>query len=232
MIKKYLLPIIALSAISLAPSAFATAVVSSVNLTPTSQTSLDTGNLTSDSTAFILKENSGVSLATDLIVGGSGTYNQQDFQNGVITPTTILAGTVVDSYLLHFNPSSSSQTTISGSVSFDGIILGVIYSKNTDANNGNIVGLAATDPLYALPLSSYPTSGGRGIFDDATDSYGFVFNSGTLNFTFSGSSTALDEIRILVDPVPEPIHYVMAGVAALVLFAIYRSRETTSEVEV
>jgi hypothetical protein len=222
-----------LSVVTVISLAHASSVTGTVGITETTATDLTAGQVESDSQAFYLVEQQGVTLGSDLSVGAAGTYDQA---NQPTFAGSIPAGSVVDSYLLHFDPvgsSGGSQQTVLGSITFDQAVLGVIFSRNAGPNGE--IGLNATDDsvnFFGLAGTTYPTGSGlRGIFDDASDGYSFFASGNTLSFAFSGLNNSLDEIRVLVDStgavsaIPEPIHYMMMVVSALIAFAIYRSKK-------
>ncbi len=113
-------------------------------------TSVKLGDLESNDNAVIFAESSGFLLtdnvSVDLAVPGtiSGGGNPLP---GVMLPSR----TVVDSFYIHFDPvgSPSSPVLVSGSVTFNSEILGIIISKNR---------LNLTDNLLGVPDTSYPSN--------------------------------------------------------------------------
>ncbi|MDY6805861.1 MAG: PKD domain-containing protein [Cyanobacteriota bacterium] len=101
---------------------------------------------------------------------------------------TISAGTTVNSYLLHFNPSKKNQKT-SGYVTFDEDILGLMVSKS---------GLNNTDNKFGLS-GSYSTQLKRGIINEkGNDSVTLSSNRRKLDVDLL-AGTAVDQIRIFTE---------------------------------
>lgn len=129
----------------------------------------------------------------------------------------IPAGTVVNSYLVHFDPLGAGFATVSGSVFFDPgeMIIGV--QTHTPL-------LYTTDAMLGHPLAGYP-----GVFDAFR---GFEtlpgIDSMTLPPTMDSASFTLfaelgvDHARIITLPVPEPSTF--AALAALATLSAIRRR--------
>jgi PEP-CTERM motif len=146
---------------------------------------------TSNTTAFIWSERTNLTLASNIAVDMTtpGTANTG---NGYLpSPGTVAAGTVVDTYLLHSDPVSGSQT-YNFSVTFNSPILGIIDT---------ISGLATTDAALGSPTTTYPgASTDRAL--EALDTLDWVSSDGlTAHFN---TSTFVDEIRILVSATAPP----------------------------
>jgi hypothetical protein len=158
----------------------------------------------SNTTIFLFLERAGVVLpsAVTLNAQGAGSF-------GVPAgPFTLAAGTVVDSYILHYDRVSGGGSA-TGSVTFGAPILGAI---------GTMAALQASDPVVGGPVTTYATFALRPFWDSgAGDSMTISTNLRTLTFTSRNDAGAMDELRILVSPVavPEPSTFVSAIVGAL-----------------
>ncbi len=80
--------------------------------------SLVEGQFESGTEIRLIWEQQDVILAEDLVVNLSqpGDYDRYTFNS---TPAIIAAGTMVSSYILHFDPLEYTLTTLMGSVTFD-----------------------------------------------------------------------------------------------------------------
>jgi hypothetical protein len=101
--------------------------------------------LTNDTQAFVFVEQACATLATGLavdVINPAGTYSDVLTQRGVIS-----AGTQVDSYYVHFDRVQTSSGTVSGTLTFDRPVLGLIYLTPT---------LNSTDATIGAPGTQYP----------------------------------------------------------------------------
>ncbi|MCP3914303.1 MAG: hypothetical protein GY711_01970, partial [bacterium] len=121
-----------------------------------------------------------------------GSYSN----SAALMPSTLAAGTVVNSHLLHFDTVQANQVTLTGSVTFDSRITGVILLNST---------LDASDPELAVGTTTYPTGlTGRELeIDDPTDFFMVSPDGKTLSIS-SRVRSWMDEVRILTE-VPDPI---------------------------
>ena len=134
---------------------------------------------------------------------------------GSLTPGTLLAGTVVNSHTLYFDPLTGS-TAVAG-FQFDGNIIGVIVQDALTPNDRFL----ASDFLIpgSVPIGNIPGShfAARGIeLGDNTDSV--QVNAQSIKVSLGAGSPG-DQIRVLTTVVPEPATLV---VAALSLLAVRR----------
>lgn len=108
--------------------------------------SLVEGELESSTDIRLIWEQQDLVLTDDLLVNLSqpGSYDRYTFNS---TPAVISAGTRVSSYLLHFDPIDFTLATLSGSVTFNSPILGVIVQNPA---------LNASDPILGAPGTTYP----------------------------------------------------------------------------
>ncbi|MFC1526215.1 T9SS type A sorting domain-containing protein [Candidatus Latescibacterota bacterium] len=110
----------------------------------------------------VFRERDGYTLPADLKVNflaWPGTYT--NYGPEPLSPMIIPAGTVINSYFLHADPVGTASATLSGSLIFDEMILGVILQAHLlNASDG--LGVAGT---------VYPREDGlRGAIREATDS--------------------------------------------------------------
>ncbi|RMF86878.1 MAG: hypothetical protein D6739_02515, partial [Nitrospirae bacterium] len=151
------------------------------------------GAYESDTAIYLFPERTGVTLASDLAAdvtapGSVGT-------SADLTPGTIAAATAVDSYLLHFDPVGSTNVVrLTGSVTFDRPILGVLVADNT---------LAGSDGPLGHPGTLYPTTLAlRGLEFPGQDYLTLSADMRTLELDWTASDV-LDQVRV-VTAVPEP----------------------------
>lgn len=100
------------------------------------------------------------------------------------------AGTRVDSYLMHFNPSERLGRGPSGGVQFDRPIIGVIARGDQ---------LRASDAILGLPELVYPDETGRGLEGDSDVLDVIKMEGDQMGVAFSGQETGLDQVRILLE---------------------------------
>jgi hypothetical protein len=182
-------------AIALAPVSPAGALTTTGDVTQVAPPpSLELDAFVSNTTIWLIEE-AGVVLATDLAVDLTlpGTYNDP----AQITPGIIPAGTVVRSYITHFD-SIDTQLVLnrSGSITFDTDILGVMILDAT---------LDASDPVVGLASVVYPTGlvfRGTEISTQFPESVSLVDNR-TFRIDRIGVDLVSDSLRIITI-VPEP----------------------------
>ena len=165
------------------------------------------GNLISDTTAYGFRERQNVLLPYDVSVDAiyPGLY-LTDQSTGLV----VRRGTRVDSFMIHGNSFSDGDysTSFIGSITWDTIILGVIFNRT---------GLNSTDGLLGFPSTVYPAGDRESSFRelemaglqqycavDASDCVGIQTDRRTLEF-FISQSSMIDQIRILTAAkAPEP----------------------------
>ncbi|MEM7454580.1 MAG: sulfatase-like hydrolase/transferase [Planctomycetota bacterium] len=156
-----------------------------------SPVSLEVGETTGPAPSLILeKQHATLQSALTVDAGGSpGTY---DFDNPP-AGASIAEGMTVDSFLLHFDPTSSASA--SASVTFDNAIVGVIAGEAL---------LEASDDLAFSNPDFYDTAGSgdqlRGLdFHDSGSDDGFTISNDrrTLSVTLQSTAGTLDELRVV-----------------------------------
>lgn len=122
--------------------------------------------------------------------GTVGTYNRTG-------EASLVAGTVVNSYLIHFDP-NSDDTEVTFQITFEDAIVGVIAETGL---------LEASDSLsFADP--EFEADAFRGL--DSGDGWTITGDGHTIQFSISDSLAQMDQVRILtrsslnVTDVPEP----------------------------
>lgn len=171
---------------------------------------------TNNRKALLFTEQANTVLASDLTVEAylpgaygapSATAGLKKPLSGVASTRTLAAGRAVTSYFLHADTSvdADKPTIMSGSITFNDKILGVIF--------GNF---AASDALVGAPGTAYETKNGHGL--DMTDPNADYFRISNdrmrIDFRFAVGGIS-DQIRIITNgqaplvvgenPIPEPV---------------------------
>ena len=202
------------------------AIVSTTGMTVISApTSVEPGQLESNTTVWAFTEQQSYTLTTDLAV-----------DEVVSTSATglLAAGTEIDSYFFHVDPVGDSGLAadgveISGTVTFDTKILGLIWTGVPCPNNcpTSFMYLDASDYLGA-PSTTYPTGGlGRGL--EVEEQYTWTRDFITLSSdgysltTLSSAAAPLysDQLRVITAsavPLPMSVWLLGSGLIGLVGF--------------
>lgn len=147
--------------------------------------------------------------------------------NPLLINTTIPAGRHFDSYLFHFDPSANSTPFYGvASVTFDAKIIGVqVFTQNATGlrkpSPTSYVGkLEAGDAEVAAnggpSLAYYPgTSISRGLEED---SLGIASGGFEIRLQGLAGGSEVDQVRILVEAVPEPTSFVVAVMGLMGLY--------------
>jgi len=160
--------------------------------------SIQLNDLESGAAGFIFQERSAYQLQFNTRVSIPGAVGVYD-ENADMNPMDLLAGSTVNSYLLHFDTDFGSPR-FQGTVEFSRQIVGVMLLP---------FALDNSDFELGAPGSLYPTgaSSRRGLdFDDFTPLDRFeVLDDRTIAFDFT-TSNAVDQIRVVTTAtaVPEP----------------------------
>jgi hypothetical protein len=162
--------------------------------------------LESDTEMWVFDEVQGLVLQADLNVDFGGT-------DGVIS-----AGTEINSHFVH-KDTLGGTVTLSGTATFDGIILGIIASPGNLNTSDSILGLTGTS--YPFGLDRRGTQIG-----EVGDSIAFAID--TLILT-SATSSRPDQLRVItaVSTVPVPAAVWLFGSGLLGLVGIARRKKTT-----
>ena len=149
---------------------------------------------TGDDEAFLYVEQCGYELQQDLTVDLHSTEGTQFVWGGgfpcIDSPTTIPAGTVVDVYLLHYDPVSEFQE-IWVDARFTRNILGVVADRNN---------MIFTDSLLGNPDTTYGDSINRGLECGNSAVYEFVQiedDAKTIRMKL-GIGSHLEEARVII----------------------------------
>jgi hypothetical protein len=162
----------------------------------------------SSTTAIIFQERSGFTLPSNVAVDVTAPGTSNSGNGYTPSPGTVALGTSVDVWFIHSDPPGNVSTNYVGTVTFDTPILGIIDT---------IPGLNDTDASLGHPGTSYPTGlANRAL--ETPDTLTLSANDRTISFNFTTSS-AVDEVRILVAAVPEPSTLVTSAISAGVFFA-------------
>lgn len=175
--------------------------------------SLDIGYLSSDSNVFLFNEKKDYLLKSDVFINTaqSGEYTNP----GTNTPSNeyISAGTSVDSYYLHYDPTSSSGS-ISGSLTFNTEVIGLIFLNNE---------LISSLPIFGSPSTIYLNDQIESIESPAIGDL-ITLSPDRLSLLFEFSATSrTDNIRIITStspvPVPPSILLFLSGLIGLTIFS-------------
>ncbi|QDT64696.1 FecR family protein [Calycomorphotria hydatis] len=147
-----------------------------VRTTPSFPADLRSGQMPTHNYIMLVRECSGILLEHDLTIRSSQGETRID------------AGTVVDSFLVHFDPTYDFSASPIGSVTFPQPILGVIST---------LADLQLTDQMCGNGSSAFPLDTNRGLELDDTAEISADRRSLNLHF-FRNDSVAIDQCRILI----------------------------------
>lgn len=189
-------------------SARALSTTGAIQLTP-APPSIELDAFVSNTVIRLIEEGT-VLLSTDLAVDvtSPGTYNDP----AQVTPSTIPVGTLVRSYITHFD-SIDTQLVLnrSGSITFDTDILGIMIFDST---------LDAADPVVGLGSVVYPTGlmfRGTEISTQFPESVSLLDNR-TFRINQMGVDLVSDSLRIItIVPEPGTLILVTVGLSFLAL---------------
>ncbi|PJA24224.1 MAG: hypothetical protein COX57_09650 [Alphaproteobacteria bacterium CG_4_10_14_0_2_um_filter_63_37] len=138
---------------------------------------------------YLFQEQQGLTLGSDqgLNIGLPGTYGS----TSPLTPALLTTGSTINTFLLHFDPVGSANTTLTGAITFGDPVLGVIVTDaDLDASDTTLGSVAVTYPTGLVARGSI--NGGN----ETGDSVVLSADRLTLTFTLKASSD-LDQIRIV-----------------------------------
>ena len=182
-------------------SAAIISVSGQIEVLPTPPTSVAPGALESDDFIRVFLELEAVELSGDVMVNvlppaTTTTYHPDRYDPDSVDPGVIPAGTVVSSYLFHFDAVTGGSTIGPGEVTFCGPMLGVIVFP---------ADLDDTDAPLGAPGTTYgPYSGNRGLGLNGSSPDDVITLSGdghTLtidNLWVTGSY--VDQLRVIINP--------------------------------
>ena len=227
---KKILAICMIAAVLAAASSAQAGIVSTsltVNSTTAIPGSLITGAFDSDEEMWVFIEQEDFVLGQDLEVDitEAGVYAPGEFMDNReedLTPGTILEGTTVNSYIVHFDEASGDSLTITGQIVFDQECLGLIILTDYLNDSDSIVGNSGT--TYSSPTNDSDWNSVRGL-DILTYSQDpleltISINQCTIDFTLT-TKDGIDEFRVI--EVPEPATLCLLGLGGL-LFRRKRSK--------
>ncbi|MFQ5847729.1 MAG: PEP-CTERM sorting domain-containing protein [Candidatus Methylomirabilales bacterium] len=171
--------------------------------------SVEVGALESDTVVSAFAESQNVSLSGNLLISfaSPGTFTS----NSPFPGGSILSGTIVNSYFLHFDPvgEPTNLVTVTGTVTFNEKILGVIAESPKLLNSDP---LGASGTTYPPDLSGLNANRGLEGSSQATlDTVTLSANLRTLSLDQLVATLAPDQIRVITQPVPEPGTLLLIG---------------------
>ncbi|GIK23584.1 MAG: hypothetical protein BroJett005_29980 [Ignavibacteriota bacterium] len=160
------------------------------------------GAIESNTTAFVWNEAQGVTLAAPITIDASapGLYDSAlafEF-------STLPAGSIVSSHMIHFDTVGSQLHWVNGSVTLDADIIGVIaWNRPGQRHLGESDAPLGLDTLYEFDRDR------RGVFDNGDGTIPgdemFIISPDRRTLTFNlGVNFPYDQIRIVTTAVPEP----------------------------
>jgi prepilin-type N-terminal cleavage/methylation domain-containing protein len=135
---------------------------------------------------FIEQDGFSLPSSVDVDIYEPGYYENNYDRN----PTTIPAGTVVDSYFLFFDPLGSQNATSSGSVTFSADIIGIIVKTNK---------LDRSDVVLGKPGTEYPVGQNARGFENNAERITLENDMRTLTIHNFQSTFPGEHMRILTD---------------------------------
>jgi PEP-CTERM motif len=131
--------------------------------------------------------------------------------------SSLASGTLVNSYLINFQPSAVLGRTATGSVTFTDQILAVVYSNfGTSGSQG----FTNTSYLQGSPGYTYGQIFG---LETALPGDSFSVNGNTINFSMLASSLGGDNLRVIT-AVPAPASIALLGLGAVGLMTARRKK--------
>ena len=198
-------------------------VSGNIQLIP-SPSSVILGALQSDTTIFGFNEVQNYTLTSDLLINGNGAGLHVGTGNAATA--FIASGTKINSYLFHVDSVSTDFTRFGGTIFFDRNILAIIFETN-ELNLSDTM-LGATGTHYS---TNEPESDFRGFEGDGSATCRGLFDCATISTTLReitldlGTTTQIDQIRIITSPVPVPASFFLFGSALSGLIGLrYRRR--------
>lgn len=144
------------------------------------------GALQSNTQVFVFDEQQGVLLpgSVPVDITAIGTYNNA----ASLTPGVLATGTLVDVHLLHFDQLGPGTTSLTGTVSFDGNIVGIqLLSPTLDTADG--LGTAG----------AYPTGNPQRGVEFNGESITVLATNRDIRFTLV-TSNVIDQVRVFTRP--------------------------------
>ena len=193
-----------------ASAASITATSAGVSVVDPAPASVAEGALESDVDLFAFLERT-ATLSSDIEVDivTDGTYSGANVPN-----STISAGTGYSSFFIQADPvgQPSNRISLTGTITFDQDILGIIISNDL---------LDDTDSILGSPTTTYiPSSGQRNRALESSDSITINGNQLTLNL-LRVTGDGVDQLRVLVaEPtatIPEPTGIALFGLGLLAM---------------
>ena len=198
-------------ALALTPFASAASDIASttteVSIVSTPPPDISTGLWENDTRARLFAERQEVTLSHPLSVDISRP-GKSDADDPNLSPVTIPAATIVDSYYLHFDPvgSPTSRDTVTGTITFNRPIIGLMAIDTT---------MKAADAAIGLAGETYSDGSLDFVQEDDNDILTLGADSRTVTFTFH-ATTGTDDLRIIT-LVPEPRAVVLSLVGFLII---------------
>jgi hypothetical protein len=158
-------------------------------------TSVVQGQTESDTQVFAFFERT--RLLTSLLTVNIDSPGFYDATLDLPTPSPVIApGTRVDSYLVHFDAVGSQRVELTGSITFDVPVLGIMVN--------NLL-MVQSDPILGNSSTAYPqTDGFRGLDFDFADTIAFSSDRKTVDLALV-TNAFVDQIRIVTaTSIPEP----------------------------
>ena len=136
--------------------------------------------------AFVEKQNHVLTMPISVDITTSGTSSPP----GSLTPGVIPANTAVNSYFIHLDPPGTGPTvSLSGSITLDEKIIGVIVSpSNLDASDGEL----------GFSMTSYPVGRLRGLESASPDFITVDIDLATVSVRVL-TNTQVDQARIITE---------------------------------
>ena len=158
-------------------------------------------------------------VVVDILAAGPQVFD--DSSDLASLGSLTITGTFA-SYMLHLDSVGTASRTLMGTVEFDRNIVAILLQ---DVTRTAVLTLDDSDDDFGALGTTYPTgmASKRGLELDFNDDFIQILDSKTLKVQFSVSK-AVDQIRVITQPVPEPSALLTFAASGLIVATAARRK--------